>query len=820
MLNFKELFTVYISFLFFLLLFYNGGLYDFNNMPVGVTLSFIFSSLLLSVFNGDAPSKGRYGLLVRAFLINFILFFISSLFSRCIQITYIELIRYLNGILFFTLIVYCINSKKGLDDFIKVFLAFIQLYIIFAFSYYYFTKSSSVGFAGIYSTLFYPYYYATLALTTLPFNLYRMFVTESALEKLNCYFLFILQCLSILFTSSRVAQLALITVVSIIFIYAFFREIFRPKVIKLALIFILLALVSFSFYTDAFVRLINTLNVEENFDVHDRGGRLNIFKAGWATFLQNPLIGVGTGLSGLFITEHSIVTGNVIDTHNIFLNVLCENGVIYFLVKLSMLIVFVYAWRKTFLETAKTIADKNIAGELNLLSMCSAVSILALYLQGFSLPHTYLGASLALEFVLLGLFTLCVKVSEIACGSQTENLETERRLDFDFPKIDFYFYFVTGFTAVFLLAYILFAETPSAVVFWILNLSLVPAMIVILFKKYSPAAAPLDKFFYIKSLIIISLAVNSFFAFKVFMAGAYFEEAVVLYENENKSQAFNTCAKSLDNYPNFSSILLISKLYYESEEYRKASEILKYYNSRLPYELFGLHNLAASLLKAGYEDQAVYKLKEYVAYASNDFGKALSGAFLLKNKGDVKSGIKNFAAAAAQTPDFILSRFFVENILAEDEKLNIFKAHFEKRLIDSLNKNIRYSSGITSDFIKAYYNLFRLGVTISSPTAYKFVKRFNKSHRSFILNLVKTDFKEFCGNFYGRPKPKTKIRKVGRTETDYYIHLGLKNHLPTNILCKVHGIYSPVKTPDLWTSLISKIFITHKIYRKLLPAML
>ena len=147
-------------------------------------------------------------------------------------------------------------------------------------------------------------------------------------------------------------------------------------------------------------------------------------------------------------------------------------------------------------------------------------------------------------------------------------------------------------------------------------------------------------------------------------------------------------------------------------------------------------------------------------------------------------------------------------------------AHFEKLLIDSLNKNIRYSSGITSDFIKAYYNLFRLGVTISSPTAYKFFKRFNRSHRSLIVNLIKKDLKDFCDNFYGRPKPKTKIRKVGRTETDYYIHLGLKNHLPTNILCKVYGIYSPVNAPDLWTSIISKFFMTHKIYRKLLPSML
>ncbi|OQA80281.1 MAG: O-Antigen ligase [bacterium ADurb.Bin243] len=820
MLNFRELFIVYISFLFFLLLFYNGGLYDFNNVPVNIALSFIFSSLLLSVFNGDAPSKGRYGLLVRTFLLNSVLFFISSLFSRCIQITYVELIRYLNGLLFFMLIVYCINSKKVLDDFIKVFLVFIQLYILFAFSYYYFTRTSTVGFAGIYSTLFYPYYYATLALTTLPFNLYRMFVTQSSFEKLNCYFLFILQCLSILFTSSRVAQLALITVVSIIFAYAFFREIFRPKVIRLAIIFTLLALVSFSFYTDAFVRLINTLNVEENFDVHDRGGRLNIFKAGWATFMKNPLLGVGTGLSGLFITEHAIVTGNVIDTHNIFLNLLCENGVIYFLIKLSMLFVFIYAWRKTFVQTAKTIADKNIAGELNLLSLCSAVSILALYLQGFSLPHTYLGASLALEFVLFGLFTICVKVSETAFESQTGDREAGLALDFDFTKTDFYFYFVAGFTSVFLMSYIIFDETPSAVVFWIFNMSLVPAIAVMLFKKFSPAFAPKNKFFYIKSLIIIFLAVNSFFAFKVFMAGAYFEEAVALYENEKNSQAFNYCAKSLGNYPNFSSILLISKLYYESEKYHKASEILEYYNSSLPYELFGLHNLAASLLKAGSEERAASKLKEYVAYASNDFGKALSGAFLLKNKGEVTSGVENFAAAAAQTPDFILSRFFVENILAEDEKLDIFMAHFEKLLIDSLNKNIRYSSGITSDFIKAYYNLFRLGVTISSPTAYKFFKRFNRSHRSLIVNLIKKDLKDFCDNFYGRPKPKTKIRKVGRTETDYYIHLGLKNHLPTNILCKVYGIYSPVNAPDLWTSIISKFFMTHKIYRKLLPSML
>lgn len=77
----------------------------------------------------------------------------------------------------------------------------------------------------------------------------------------------------------------------------------------------------------------------------DFNGRLPIWRQGWLSFLQHPLIGVG---SNMFRSTNTIgkVVGKV--AHNSFLSILVEVGLVGFvLFALILLLVILQAWRQT-----------------------------------------------------------------------------------------------------------------------------------------------------------------------------------------------------------------------------------------------------------------------------------------------------------------------------------------------------------------------------------------------------------------------------------------------------------------------------------------
>ncbi|HOT76547.1 MAG TPA: O-antigen ligase family protein, partial [Candidatus Wallbacteria bacterium] len=314
-------------------------------------------------------------------------------------------------------IFYAISTYDDLRSFIKTFIYFIEIYILMTMCYYfYFKYAAGAFFSGICYTMFYPYYYATLVLAITPISLYLYFTSEykNPKEKLNFLILFLICCLNVFLTSSRIAQITLIISVFVMLCHFYRLKEHKPEAKMIVSIFLIALLVGGLFATDAFFRIAKSFSTQENFDLHDENGRLNIYKGALKTFLDYPLTGVGPALSSMFITKYRVSKLCITDCHNIVLNRLCETGIFYAFFSFSVLLTTLYlTFKFAFLNGHTVKTDGPNGGDNNLSSaaLASFMSLLVVYLQGFSMPHSFLTSLVYLEYIIIALCISSVKIA-------------------------------------------------------------------------------------------------------------------------------------------------------------------------------------------------------------------------------------------------------------------------------------------------------------------------------------------------------------------------------------------------------------------------
>ncbi len=224
-------------------------------------------------------------------------------------------------------------------------------------------KHSSTAFSSLGSTkACEPFYndhtiYGAALVFFIPFLFYNSVVARQKLvTRALLLTIFLLFCLAAFLSYSRAAWLGLG-----ISTMVYFLIVVKPKkiyLIGMALIISVTALVLKNDITNAFT---NTKEVSHKADVatHLRSmanvktdvsntERLNRWKCAWRMFLDKPWLGFGPGTYQFFygsyqlsndITVISTYTGNKGHAHSEYLNYLCEEGIIGFLIFFSLVIV-------------------------------------------------------------------------------------------------------------------------------------------------------------------------------------------------------------------------------------------------------------------------------------------------------------------------------------------------------------------------------------------------------------------------------------------------------------------------------------------------
>ncbi len=669
MLDYKELLYFYISLIFFLLLLNSAGFYDYSLAPASFSYCLLFIFGLFFYFNKNHdPNEKKSLFLIRLNLINAVFYGLITLASQCIEISYIDLSKHLSASFLLITIIYSISTYADLRLFIKIFAYFNQVYILMTMCYYFYFKFvEGAFFSGICYTMFYPYYYAALVICLTPLSLYLYFSSDdnNPKEKSNFLILFLLCCLNVFLTSSRVAQITLcLSIFAVLYYFNRFIE-FKPKV-KFILILFLTALIAGGlFTTDAYSRIAKSFSSRENFDLHDENGRFNIYKGAIKTFLDYPLTGTGPALSSMFITKYRVSKLCITDCHNIILNRLCETGIFYALFSfLTVLITIGFTIKYVLLKASN---DENHPKEfggtgLKAAAAACAVSLAAIYLQGFSMPHSFLTSLIYLEYILIA---LCVSIVKIAgAGNHKFPNSLYDTATFSFTKKNMRLSAIISVLIFFNIFLSIF--TGEKIIFfiqWFLNISFLSMCVMVFTAHHYGGLIKIAKEkTFIKIIIASLILIQLIFQWHVFESGVLSKIGINHNLTGDNKKALEYFKKSAEYYPNMASYLFLSALYHNAGETDKSFNAAVFYNSKLPYEIFGLNNLAASLIKKGNLTAGAAVLEKLDRYSAKNYMSAPYGAYLINNN-NLKTGIKKYSKAAVENPEFLSNKYFCGELL-------------------------------------------------------------------------------------------------------------------------------------------------------------
>ncbi len=859
MLDYKELLYFYFSLIFFLLLLNSAGLYDYSSVPAGFSCALFFIFGLFFYFQQNHIHEKKSILLLRLNLLNVLFYGLITQFSYCIEISYIDLSKHLCGSFLLLSIFYAISTYDDLRSFIKTFIYFIEIYILMTMCYYfYFKYAAGAFFSGICYTMFYPYYYATLVLAITPISLYLYFTSEykNPKEKLNFLILFLICCLNVFLTSSRIAQITLIISVFVMLCHFYRLKEHKPEAKMIVSIFLIALLVGGLFATDAFFRIAKSFSTQENFDLHDENGRLNIYKGALKTFLDYPLTGVGPALSSMFITKYRVSKLCITDCHNIVLNRLCETGIFYAFFSFSVLLTTLYlTFKFAFLNGHTVKTDGPNGGDNNLSSaaLASFMSLLVVYLQGFSMPHSFLTSLVYLEYIIIALCISSVKIAGLKNYSGGQSVTNV--IDFTFSKKNMRISSLISFVIVFcFFIKILNGEKIAFFIQWLLNISFLTVCAIIFITCNKNAAAVAVKNIVTKLFITFLIMIQLLFQWRVFDSG-FLCQIGINHNLEGKNEkALEYFESSVNLYPNMTSKLFLSSLYYKAGEIRKALAAAYFYTSRLPYEIFGLNNLAACLIESGRTVDAASVLYRLDRYSAKNYMSAFYGAFSLV-QGGRKNGIEKYSIAAAENPEFISNKFFCAFLLQSPELIGIFNDSMSAYYLNLVKSNPSFisqyiysiSAGIIvlqsygfdkSDFFSKtemnnrYNKLFLLDYLNSIPDSFKFLLACHNEtiftlasyprfalvilpglhhDAQFFLNKVKeyNPVSDYMRSIKKYKSYELYKKNLDSTSFNYSAHFGLKYWFDfENAMIDAYGVFEPAPKIPLFLTLTLKSIFT------------
>ncbi len=740
MLSFKTFTYFYISLIFFLQLLYNGGLVDFTGVPAMFSVSLLYIAALF--FFPKWPAEPESRSIIKISLINLIILAAVTVGSECVPVGFVEISKYLCSFLLFMILYSSIASRDDFREFIKIFMGFIEVYIISSMAFFFYSKYVlGTFFTGICFTLVYPYYHATMVIAAVPFALFLYYGSKTKAEKAHYLLFFMILCLNVSLTSSRVAQLNLF--ITVMFLALRFIKIPETggAAKKIIIAYLLMTIFGAAFTTDAFVRITRSFTADENYDMQAEDGRFQIYRAAVQTILDHPFKGVGPGQTSLFIPRYRATTQSLVDCHNIILNRLCEGGIVYFLFSSFA---FLYIIFVTFRYSRRAISSNDTAGAL--LSSAALISFFSLSFQGLSMPHNFLTVLIYFEYIAAAACAIALKTGAEAfrtgnsgrAAVEAENSPAAAKsvIDFEFEKITFRYVSVFSFLTVLLLCFIIFSDDINAFPQWYLNLSFA-LIFFIIFLRFNPAnirtvLSNAREDLAAKSLIAALMAVFLFFIFKVFTSGFYCEEGIGAISENNRRGAIFCLEKSLSAYPNMAAALHLSSLYHSAGRYDEAYKLITEYNNLLPYELIGLNNLAACQLKLAKYGECYDTLLRLDSYTAQNKGAAALAAFLITRGGRTNEGIKKFAAAAIDNPRFSASRFLCERILKIPARRDIFIRDLISLVKTNLEKNKKIIYIPSYNISAVCYNLYCRGVAKVFPEALKEFSGYDASR--FIKN--------------------------------------------------------------------------------------
>lgn len=844
MLDYRDLLYFIICLLFMMQVFHNGGFADYNIFPVSVPVFFLFIYSIFYIFKrssrddsepGGGSRAGAGRTLARAVLINCALYFSAGLFSSCIQISLIEMIKHLSGALLFFMLYALIKTKADFKVFLKTILAFVQVYILLALAYYFYAKASGIALTGVCYTLYYPYYHASFALAFIPAAIYFYLVSEGA-RAANYFFFLIALMLSVILTSSRIAQISLAFSFFIMCAAAFYIPRHRKKTVILTAALLVVSAAGFLYATDAFHRIVQSFDASESFDAFDHSGRFNIYRAALKTAAAYPYFGVGPGLSALFIVEHRLTSGFLNDCHNWALNVLCESGVFYFtvwgafwLICFMLLAKKIYRLYKKRKEDSAGAAERSAAEDSALIVLFSFTALIALHIQGFSMPHTYLAALIILEYILLAFAAVSLDLAsdEPPCDGAFAD-ETL----FSFDRRQFLRLTLFSFFFFFMLSFVLFSGVPDAFAYWTVGMTFLFPLAYIGVKKpltlkVLPGRSPADNFKAVSAVALIFIIYCSVCLYK---AGVYSHGGFGDADSGAHASAVEQFTKSLESFVTMPAVLGLASSSLYCGDYDKALKLSGFYNEKLPFELLGLHNLAASQILCGMRQNASEVLKKYRDYIPADYGDAFYGAFLMDAPAGVDEGIERFAGACVETPEFLRTAFFVKRIVADDDNLKKFLACFRKKAeSNAFVQSGKYWSYIASSLSQANIFLFLSGAIDAKafldgfwiPQKYGEINR--RKAAAELKNIsAAADFfssKRFISYYAGvNPGRLARFLRTLKREPPVfrppYIHMGLKRLMSKSTLYDVYGLRNHLLMPPLSFACAYNLFFGGAAYRR------
>ncbi len=227
--------------------------------------------------------KERQVKLYVALLVVMILSIPFSIYARLSFMTIFT--QYINNVLFFFVFYKVVNSVPKLNLLLLLGCFGNGLYLLSALVDGNFSEGR-LFFGGMFD----PNDLAFFALSFIPLNLLFIFRENPLWVRLGCFGAFGVGVLLILMTGSRGGFLALVVVVAML-LFGKWQTIRFPM--KLAFLAICLTIVSFSQINSE--RFMTLLDIQEDYNVHGKGGRVAIWEFGGRLMLENPVTGVGVG---------------------------------------------------------------------------------------------------------------------------------------------------------------------------------------------------------------------------------------------------------------------------------------------------------------------------------------------------------------------------------------------------------------------------------------------------------------------------------------------------------------------------------------------
>ena len=197
---------------------------------------------------------------------------------------------------------------------------------------------------------------------------------------------------------------------------------FANKLITVLFILSSMSLVIYalSFYIEgiasAFARITAMFSENETLDVSN--GRFKLYAIAWNFFKESPIMGIGWREFSKEVVNFYNQDSVLRDAHNVFLQLLCETGIIGFLIFISLFI-------STIIQTVQ-LAAKSTKGMLKLSDKTKIVLIFSLCYQAFFLAYCITGNPLYdLETVYV--YIISIGFSSVIYFSHREEIEKINR---------------------------------------------------------------------------------------------------------------------------------------------------------------------------------------------------------------------------------------------------------------------------------------------------------------------------------------------------------------------------------------------------------